>query len=165
MKTKSLTLIAGTIWLLAGFNVCRIGVVSWMDLETTSVLMVVGSIVTLLLFSTMFVKMLFKNVRRIRRIEVDQRRLWHMMPVKSYAIMAFMITFGILLRNCPAIPSAFIASFYVGLGSALMVAGAVYISAALSQGTIACGRQEDFALVALSVLLFFVMLLFIALRV
>ena len=117
MKTKSLTLIAGTIWLLAGFNVCRIGVVSWMDLETTSVLMVVGSIVTLLLFSTMFVKMLFKNVRRI--------------PVKSYAIMAFMITFGILLRNCPAIPSAFIASFYVGLGSALMVAGTVYISALL----------------------------------
>lgn len=46
-----------------------------MDLETTSVLMVVGSIVTLLLFSTMFVKMLFKNVRRIRRIEVDKRRL------------------------------------------------------------------------------------------
>lgn len=115
----------------SGFNVCRIGVVSWMDLETTSVLMVVGSIVTLLLFSTMFVKMLFKNVRRIRRIEVDKRRLWHMMPVKSYAIMAFMITFGILLRNCPAIPSAFIASFYVGLGSALMVAGTVYISALL----------------------------------
>ena len=131
MKTKSLTLIAGTIWLLAGFNVCRIGVVSWMDLETTSVLMVVGSIVTLLFFSTMFVKMLFKNVRRIRRIEVDKRRLWHMMPVKSYAIMAFMITFGILLRNCPAIPSAFIASFYVGLGSALMVSGTVYISALL----------------------------------
>lgn len=128
MKTKSLTLIAGTIWLLAGFNVCRIGVVSWMDLETTSVLMVVGSIVTLLFFSTMFVKMLFKNVRRI---EVDKRRLWHMMPVKSYAIMAFMITFGILLRNCPAIPSAFIASFYVGLGSALMVAGTVYISTLL----------------------------------
>ena len=166
MKTKSLTLIAGTIWLLAGFNVCRIGVVSWMDLETTSVLMVVGSIVTLLLFSTMFVKMLFKNVRRIRRIEVDKRRLWHMMPVKSYAIMAFMITFGILLRNCPAIPSAFIASFYVGLGSALMVAGnRLYLRPALSQGTIACGRQEDFALVALSVLLFFVMLLFIALRI
>ena len=102
MKTKSLTLIAGTIWLLAGFNVCRIGVVSWMDLETTSVLMVVGSIVTLLLFSTMFVKILFKNVRRIRRIEVDKRRLWHI-----------------------------IASFYVGLGSALMVAGTVYISALL----------------------------------
>ena len=79
----------------------------------------------------MFVKILFKNVRRIRRIEVDKRRLWHMMPVKSYAIMAFMITFGILLRNCPEIPSAFIASFYVGLGSALMVAGTVYIFALL----------------------------------
>ena len=41
----------------------------------------------------------------------------------------------------------------------------LYLRPALSQGTIACGRQEDFALVALSVLLFFVMLLFIALRV
>ena len=59
MKTKSLTLIAGTIWLLAGFNVCRIGVVSWMDLETTSVLMVVGSIVTLLLFSDQIILLCF----------------------------------------------------------------------------------------------------------
>lgn len=164
MKTKSLTLIAGTIWLLAGFNVCRIGVVSWMDLETTSVLMVVGSIVTLLLFSTMFVKMLFKNVRRIRRIEVDKRRLWHMMPVKSYAIMAFMITFGILLRNCPAIPSAFIASFYVGLGSALMVAPSISPPCSVPRNY-SLWSSRRLCLGGAFGSAFFVMLLFIALRV
>ena len=74
MRTKSLAFLAGIIWLTAGFNVCRIGVV-------------------------------------------------------SYLIMIFMITFGVLLRRCPAVPAAFIASFYVGLGSALALAGVIYISA------------------------------------
>ena len=53
------------------------------------------------------------------------------MPVKSYAIMAFMITLGVLLRKCPAIAPSFIASFYVGLGLALSVAGVIYISVVL----------------------------------
>lgn len=131
MKTKSLAFIAGLIWLVAGFNVCRIGVESWMSHGTTSVVMVVGCLATLIVFSTIFVKMLFKNVRRIRSIEVAKRRAWHIMPVKSYLIMAFMITFGALLRSCQAIPRSFIASFYVGLGSALMLAGAIYLSAFL----------------------------------
>lgn len=131
MKTKSLTFIDGLIWLIAGFNVCRIGVVEWKNLETTHFLMIIGSIVTLMLFSGMFVNMLFKNVKRIREIEVEKRRIWHLMPVKSYVIMAFMITFGVLLRKCRIIPTSYIASFYVGLGAALMTAGAIYISSLL----------------------------------
>lgn len=128
MNTKSLSFIAGIIWLFAGFNVCRIGIMSWMSLDTTSIVMIIGCIVTMILFSIMFIKMLFKNVRRIREIEVEKRKVWHMMPVKSYLIMAFMITFGVLFRRCPAVPSSFIASFYVGLGSALAMAGVIYIS-------------------------------------
>ena len=45
MKTKSLAFIAGIIWLIAGFNVCRIGVVSWMSLDTISPFMIIGSII------------------------------------------------------------------------------------------------------------------------
>lgn len=129
MKTKSLAFIAGIIWLIAGFNVCRIGVVSWMSLDTISPFMIIGSIISLILFSIMFVKMLFKNVKRIRKIDIRKRKMWDVMPVKSYVIMIFMITFGILLRRCPLVPpSLFIASFYVGLGMALMVAGVIYTS-------------------------------------
>lgn len=131
MKTKSLAFIAGIIWLIAGLNVCRIGVVSWTHIDNTSVLMIMGCMVTMFLFSNMFVKMLFKNVRRIRDIDADKRKVWHIMPVKSYVIMAFMITFGILLRSCPAIPPSFIASFYVGLGASLMIAGLLYVSTLL----------------------------------
>lgn len=128
MKTKSLAFIAGIIWLIAGFNVCRIGVVSWMSLDTISPFMIIGSIISLILFSIMFVKMLFKNVKRIRKIDIRKRKMWDVMPVKSYVIMIFMITFGILLRRCPLVPPSFIASFYVGLGMVLMVAGVIYTS-------------------------------------
>ena len=128
MKTKSLAFIAGIIWLIAGFNVCRIGVVSWMSLDTISPFMIIGSIISLILFSIMFVKMLFKNVKRIRKIDIRKRKMWDVMPVKSYVIMIFMITFGILLRRCPLVPPSFIASFCVGLGMALMVAGVIYTS-------------------------------------
>lgn len=131
MKTKWLAFIAGIIWLIAGFNVCRIGVVSWMRVGHVSVPMAVGCLATLLLFSRMFVKMVFKNVQRIMCISADKRRVWDIMPLRSYLIMAFMIMFGVLLRSCAAVPPSFIAPFYVGLGSALLLAGAVYTSALL----------------------------------
>ena len=44
MKTKSLAFIAGVIWLTAGFNVCRIGVVAWTKISTVSLAMVAGVI-------------------------------------------------------------------------------------------------------------------------
>ena len=131
MKTKLLAFIAGIIWLAAGFNVCRIGVVAWMNHCTTTAMMIVCSAITLFLFSRMFIRMVFRNVQRIRKIDVERRRMWHIMPVRSYIIMAFMITFGMLLRSVPAVPLSFIASFYVGLGAALMLAGAIYTSAFL----------------------------------
>ena len=129
MKTQWLAFMAGIIWLAAGFNVCRIGVEAWRALTATTAGMVLGSLATLVLFSVMFVKMLFKNVRRIGRIYPAHRRIWHLMPLRSYLVMAVMITLGIILRSCQAVPRTFIASFYVGLGGALMLAGAVYLSA------------------------------------
>ena len=129
MKTQWLAFMAGIIWLAAGFNVCRIGVEAWRALTATTAGMVLGSLATLVLFSVMFVKMLFKNVRSIGRIYPAHRRIWHLMPLRSYLVMAVMITLGIILRSCQAVPRTFIASFSVGLGGALMLAGAVYLSA------------------------------------
>ena len=70
MRTKSLAFLAGIIWLTAGFNVCRIGVVSWMSTDATTVVMILGCIATMVVFSRMFVRMLFQNVQRIREIDI-----------------------------------------------------------------------------------------------
>lgn len=55
------------------------------------------------------------------------------MKTKLLAFMAgiiwlFMIAFSILLRSFSVVPRSFIASFYVGLGAALILAGMIYTS-------------------------------------
>lgn len=43
--------------------------------------------------------------------------------LKSFLIMAFMMTFGILIRTLQLMPEMCIAIFYTGLGFALFLAG------------------------------------------
>lgn len=128
MKVSTLTTINGIIWLVAGVNVVRIGVLTWQKLDTTTLWIIAGCLLTLVAFSMMFVKMVFKNVSRIRLIPRKQRKAWNCMPLKSFLIMAFMITLGITLRHSPLVPRTFIAAFYVGLGTALSVAGIIYLT-------------------------------------
>lgn len=128
MKTKHLLIIDGIIWLVAGLNVVKLGIEAWSTLLATTVWIIVGCIATLAAFDTMFVRMVFKNRRRIEQIPQSSRRVWHCMSLRSFLIMAFMIALGITLRHSPQVPRAFIASFYVGLGTALSTAGIVYLA-------------------------------------
>lgn len=128
MKETTLTTLNGIIWLVAGVNVVRIGVLTWAALDGASAWLIVGCMLTLAAFSMMFVKMVFKNVRRIHQIPPERRKVWNCMPLKSFLIMAFMIALGVTMRNMPQVPREFIAFFYVGLGTALSVAGVVYLS-------------------------------------
>lgn len=128
MKESSLTTINGIIWLIAGVNVVRIGVLTWAALDATTIWIIAGCVLTLAAFSMMFVKMVFKNVRRIRQIPAERRKVWNCMPLKSFIIMVFMIALGVTLRSMPQVPREFVAFFYVGLGTALSVAGVVYLS-------------------------------------
>ena len=127
MRVRTLLLLDGIIWLIAGVNVCKIGVGTWMTLEGNTLWMVIGCLATFVAFATMFVRMVFKNVRRIEQIEEGHRRVWDMMSVRSYLIMAFMIALGVALRQFSLVPEVFIGSFYTGLGGALAMAGLGYL--------------------------------------
>lgn len=128
MKTNHLLIIDGIVWLIAGVNVVKLGVEAWIGLDCTTLLMVLGSLITLAAFSTMFVRMVLKNERRIATIPRPQRHVWNCMPLRSFLIMVFMITLGVTLRRSPHVPREFIAFFYVGLGLALSAAGIVYLA-------------------------------------
>lgn len=129
MRTSTLLFIVGIIWLVAGINVCKIGVECWL-MSDGSALLVLACILTFAAFGTMFIRMVFKNIRRIEEIDVQKRRVWDMMSVRSYLIMGFMITLGIFLRRSALTPIWFIAFFYTGLGAALAAAGLTYIAMA-----------------------------------
>ena len=125
VKKKTLLLIAGIVWMIAGFNVARLGVISYLDIERKWYLYLL-SILVFLLFGLMFFKMSQKHTKRILEYE-DYRPFWHFFDLKSYLIMACMMSVGIGFRAAGIFPEIFVAFFYSGLGLALALAGVTFI--------------------------------------
>lgn len=126
VKKSTLLAVAGTVWLIAGFNVARLGVISYSQLCTPGAVHVALSFFVFAAFGIMFYKMARKHARRILGYEQERRPVWHFFDLKAYLIMAFMMGGGIWMRASGLLPNAFIAVFYTGLGCALAVAGIVF---------------------------------------
>ena len=125
VKKRTLLLIAGLVWLIAGFNVARLGVLSYKLIDRTWYLYLLSMII-FLLFGAMFFKMSQKHTRRILGYE-DYRPFWHFFDIKAYLIMACMMGGGIGFRAAGIFPDIFVAFFYSGLGCALALAGVLFV--------------------------------------
>lgn len=126
VKKRTLLVIAGCVWLLAGFNVARLGIIAYKALGSIKALHIIISIVVFALFGMMFFKMSIKHNKRIKGYEEAYKPVWHFFDLKSYIIMAFMMSGGIRLRSSGLVPDVFIAVFYTGLGLALALAGILF---------------------------------------
>lgn len=123
---RILLIIAGIIWMIAGFNVVRLGIISYGLIEMKWYLPVL-SVVIFGGFGMMFYKMTQKHGKRIKGYEEDYRPVWNFFDIKSYSIMAVMMGGGIGLRNAGIFPDIFVAFFYTGLGCALFLAGVCFV--------------------------------------
>lgn len=124
VKKRTLLLIAGIVWLMAGFNVARLGVLSYAVIEKRWYLYVLSAVV-FVLFGRMFFKMSKKHTKRIIGYE-EYRQFWHFFDVKAYLMMACMMSGGIGFRAAGIFPDIFVAFFYSGLGCALALAGVLF---------------------------------------
>lgn len=124
VKKRTLLLIAGIVWLMAGFNVARLGVLSYAVIEKRWYLYVLSAVV-FVLFGRMFFKMSKKHTKRIIGYE-EYRPFWHFFDVKAYLMMACMMSGGIGFRAAGIFPDIFVAFFYSGLGCALALAGVLF---------------------------------------
>ena len=125
VKKRTLLAIAGCVWLIAGFNVARLGVLAYMNTEITFVHILI-SLAMFCAFGLMFYKMSMKHTRRIKGYAEPTRPFWNFFDLKAYCIMAFMMGGGIWLRYSGLVPEVFIAVFYTGLGCALAGAGVLF---------------------------------------
>lgn len=125
MKKGNLLLLAGIVWLAAGFNILRIGVVSYRDYVTPPHILV-SVIVFVLFWFMVFSRLVRKHTDRIVNYEEERQFFLKFFDVKSFCIMAFMMTFGIGLRVSNIAPEVFIAVFYTGLGTAIFLAGLLF---------------------------------------
>ena len=89
-------LIAGIVWLIAGFNVARLGILSYLEMAPQWYLFLL-TIAVFSLFGTMFYKMSQKHTKRIMGYE-EYRPFWHFFDLKAYIIMVCMMGGGIGLR-------------------------------------------------------------------
>lgn len=123
-EREALLLIAGLVWLAAGVNIVRMGTLGLISATFFLPLIIAGAAaVFLLFFLLIFRKLVGKHTKRILAYEEKKIAFLRFFDGKSYLIMAFMMTFGILLRTSGLLPGECIGSIYIGLGAALMAAG------------------------------------------
>lgn len=126
VKKRTLLAVAGCVWLLAGFNVARLGVLSYRKLPQMTAVHLLLSLLVFCAFGLMFFKMSMKHTRRIKGYREEWRPVWHFFDLKAYCIMAVMMGGGIWLRSSGLVPDVFVAVFYTGLGCALALAGVLF---------------------------------------
>ena len=112
LPKKALIIVAGCIWLFAGINVARLGILNCLL-----------SLLVFALFGRLFFKISAKNALRINGFAEERKPIWDFFNLKSYCIMVIMMGGGIWLRSSGLAPTVFIAFFYTGLGCALALAG------------------------------------------
>lgn len=118
--------VAGSVWLIAGINVARLGILSYLNVLPITFVNILLSIVVFSAFGFMFFKMSMKHSKRIQSYCEEFRPIWHFFDLKSYIIMTVMMSGGIWLRYSGLVPDIFIAVFYTGLGCALALAGVMF---------------------------------------
>lgn len=122
-----LLLVAGLVWFAAGVNIIRIGITvsdrKWSPLAVAAALAVFG-----LFYGLIFHRLIRKHTVRITGYDQNRIHILRFFDVKSYCIMAGMMTFGILLRRSQLWPAHCIRTFYTGLGASLLMAGAGFLA-------------------------------------
>lgn len=125
VKKQTLLVIASIVWMAAGFNIVRIGLITYVNhITVLNILLSIG--VFLIFWFLIFNKLVVKHTNRIINYEEKYQLFYKFFDLKSFLIMAFMMTFGILIRTFNLAPESFIAFFYTGLGAALFLAGILF---------------------------------------
>lgn len=122
VKKRTLLLIAALVWMIAGLNIVRIGFIEYIGyLKIMNFIFSAGVFIVFWVF--VFKKLVNKHTKRIKNFDSEKQYFWRFFDLKSFLIMAFMITFGLSIRAFNLMPQVFIAVFYTGLGLALTLAG------------------------------------------
>lgn len=137
VKRNTLLLLACLVWGAAGFNILRIGLVTYPPYVGVWNLLLSG--VVFGVFQVfIFGRLVNKHTTRIAGLEEERHFFLKFFDGKSFAVMAFMMAGGIGLRALGLAPDRFIAVFYSGLGAALLLAGVLF-----GRNYLSALRRED----------------------
>lgn len=123
-----LVAIAGLVWIIAGYNVFRIGEENLQNHFASPYLPVLGATVVFLVFyQFIFSRMVKKHNARIMSYEDDRVRILKFFDARGYIIMVFMIVLGFAVRSSGWFKPLWIGAFYSGIGAALIAGGLFFL--------------------------------------
>lgn len=128
VNRQVLLITAGIVWIVAGANILRIGIVTWLnDSQYWLFKMGEATVVFLLFFILIFRRLYYKHTERITQKKQEKNCPFSFFDVKSWIVMIFMISLGISIRSLHLLPTSFISVFYTRLSLALIATGALFI--------------------------------------
>lgn len=126
---KILIALSGALWCIVGIMLCRMafGWLSKADSGNVVWLGITGVIFSLLIYCLGFLRIVRRNIERIN-YKKDKLCIFAFQPLKSYLIVAVMITMGMILRHSK-IPRPYLAVVYIGFGGAMFLSSIKYFQA------------------------------------
>ena len=122
MNKRFLYIIAGLIWGLPGIMITFKGISAYIAMPAEEIwwlVLITASVLTG--FMLMFHRIVDKYCSLITALP-DHTTIWHTFPLRGWILVIGMSGLGMALKFVPFLPAEFTASFYSGLGPALVVA-------------------------------------------
>ena len=137
LPRRYLLLVAGLVWTFAGGLLFGRGS-AWLLPSQDHLLLRYGIALScgLAFFAFLFTGISRKHVDRILGLEDERPRLFSFFDRKSYIMMASMIGGGILLRASGLIPPPILYTFYVAMGTPLLLSALRFYLTFASSGKI-----------------------------
>lgn len=128
IKAEYLLLIAGLVWLVAGGNIFKIGLKSFIiGWHKNHLYLIAAAVIYVLFIKYIFYPLIRKHTKRISFMNGETAPSYSFFDKKSYIVMLCMISIGIILRNLHILHPAIIGFLYCGIGSALMTSGILFM--------------------------------------
>ena len=119
---RILLFMAAFVWTFAGSMLLYKGFLMSHDVKNyLMVKVLLSSVGGLLFFMFMFDKLSLKHTRRIIYMENDKPCLFSFFNLRSYILMVFMITGGVLIRTSGILSSEYLIIIYITMGIPLFL--------------------------------------------
>lgn len=122
MNKKNLYCIAALIWGIPGIIITVKGIRAYLSMAPQNLwwLLLITAAV-LASFYMMFSRIVDRYSARIAA-QPQKTTVWQTFPLRGWILIVCMSCLGIVMKHIPAVPAAFTASFYSGLGPMLLFA-------------------------------------------
>lgn len=132
MTNSHLFLVAAAIWGVPGVMVLTKGLWAYSNHINDDLLWLI--LLSTAIVGAMFF-IIFSKIVKIYSSHINSQRqrltIWHTFPSRGWGLILSMMMLGIIFRLIPSIPSQFIAAFYTGLGSMLILSAIRFLLRAI----------------------------------